>query len=221
MPHPHLSLGPGLSSPRLVRRLPPLLLISLCALWAAFGAPGTALPVAHAAAPNQWGTVTRIEVGLQTRLPTAARWTSSYVGAALFDEELVQTGDRERAVLLFRDGLVANINSNTEVRVKDPRHVHLTAGEIFEQVVTGKGKREVDTGAAVASVEGTKFDVQVHGNVTILTVVQHTVRFSNKYGSVVVQQDQQSTATTTSAPTPPVTVDARKVVAWAGSSGWT
>src|SRR5262249_6398491 len=150
----------------------------------------------------------------------SASWVNARVQDHLKAGDYASTDAKSQATLLFRDGMRLDMNYNTDVIIKDAKDVHLSAGELYERVPPGKGPRNVNTGTAVASVEGTKFDVKVVGTKTVVTVVEHKVRFYNKYGSVVVQANQQSTADANHAPTAPKNVDASKVVSWSGSSGY-
>ncbi len=165
-------------------------------------------------------TVSRVVGNPQIKRVGGANWVQAVVQAHLNTGDYASTDAKSQATLLFKDGMRLDMNHNTDVIVKDSKDLHLSAGEVYEQVPTGKGKTNVNTGTAVASVEGTKFDVQVIGNKTILTVIEHKVRLSNKYGSVLVKANQQSIVAGDHAPTPPTTVDASKVVRWASGTAY-
>ncbi len=191
-------------------------------------APGFAPRLEAAAAPPYQATVARIENSLDVKSAGSSKWRAAHLRAHLNGGDYANTDAKSSATLLFRDGMRLDMNHNTDVIVRNPKDVHISAGELYERVPAGKGKRNVNTGNAVASVEGTKFDVKVEIVTvggrrvlkTTLTVVEHKVRFHNRYGTVLVRDNQQSVVLGDRAPTPPVTVDARAVVRWARTVGY-
>ena len=83
----------------------------------------------------------------------SSRWVNARVQDHLRAGDYASTDARSQATLLFRDGMRLDMNHNTDVIVKDAKDVHLSTGELYERVPSGLGKRNVNTGNAVASVE--------------------------------------------------------------------
>jgi len=70
------------------------------------------------------------------------------VGSDLFENYHAVTSRTQLASLGLRDGSIMDLNSNSDVLIKDPLHATLNSGEVFLQVVHGAGSHQVQAGSA-------------------------------------------------------------------------
>lgn len=86
-------------------------------------------------------------------------------GYRLFEGDLVRTGPRDRAVILFANGVWVRMNTNTVLRVKERQaqgvRIRLDLGEIWSKVRKKGTSFEIETPVAVATVRGTEFYLRV------------------------------------------------------------
>ncbi len=97
--------------------------------------------------------------------------------------------------------------------------IDLQSGELYAEVVPnlqGGTKFAIKTPNALATITGTKFNIQVHDQKTELTLLQGSVRFASPDDrhAVDVTTSYASTVTGINAPTLPHPVDAMTAVAW-------
>src|SRR5439155_4587195 len=110
----------------------------------------------------------------------------------LYSQYGLQTGKGQKASVKFHDGSVLHINQRSDIQL---RSAHLTRdkrGEVVQVVEPGT-HHSVQTAAAVATAQGTIFDVRVLGMKTIVLVKEGAVLVHNKKGSVLVKTGQEST----------------------------
>lgn len=138
------------------------------------------------------------------------------VGSDLLANYHALTGQKQLASLQARDGTLVDLNSNTDVLIKDPLHTTINGGELFLAVVHGTSSHQVQAGTALAATRGTRFDVQynAHSKKFVVTVIEGRVQVTNAKKSTFVSAGQQTTVVGNKAPSAPKNVDVRKVVAW-------
>jgi tetratricopeptide (TPR) repeat protein len=156
----------------------------------------------------------------QLRRSGAAAFVPAYRRMGLGVGDLLRTGPRAHAELLFRDGSALSLNQNSALVIPPiaggghPSSFNLTAGELWARVVHGRHLQFV-TPTAVAGVRGTELNLRVDADGTsTLTVADGEVSFHNPRGSVVVRASQQSIARPGQAPTLPVTVNVPVILEW-------
>jgi tetratricopeptide (TPR) repeat protein len=140
----------------------------------------------------------------------------------------IETGDADKAALLFKDGTTLRLNFNTIVQIPEPKtgngeaklslirppEISLLRGQIWTKVqkLTNAPRYAIRTEAATAVARGTEFGVKIQSPkpgktptpTAILTVKEGAVDFSNSLGAVQATAMTESTATTDSAPSQPV-----------------
>ena len=140
---------------------------------------------------------------------------------ALYVGDIVFTGPRGRASLLFPDGAQVRLNANASIEITPPRRLRngkvslfrALAGQVWARLRPGNA---IETRTAILGVRGTEIVLEVGDDgTTTLTVTEGSVDFSNEFGDVIVEQSQQSVARPGAAPTQPVTVaNAGFIVEW-------
>jgi len=109
----------------------------------------------------------------------------------------VRTGSEERRRLALPDGSILYVNTGTSALVESPRHVHVSKGEVFVEVVPqfdGKQRTpfEITTPQRTVTALGTKFSVAAHPEQTDVLVTQGKVKVSGQ--PAVLKAGQQLTA---------------------------
>lgn len=178
------------------------------------------LPHAALAQSTLAATLLAVQGLTQLRRSGAAAFIPAHRQMGLAVGDLLRTGPRSKAELLFRDGSAFSLNQNTALVIPPvattahPISMGVTAGEVWARIVRGRHLQFV-TPTAVAGVRGTELDLKVDPDGTsTLTVADGEVSFSNPRGSVVVRASQQSIARPGQAPTLPVTVNVPLVIEW-------
>lgn len=180
-----------------------LLLAALC------GTESRALPVARLR-----------EVKPVVEIKAARVWRVARERGALTFGDTLRTGTRGATRVLFNNGTEISLRAQTQIQIVAPPtlnkplivRVFGAVGEIF---VRAKGPTEIRTAAGTAATRGTEFLVSVQNeNFTRVAVSEGRVAFSNARGTVEIAPNQQSSATTTTAPTSPVAVDVSGLIQW-------
>ncbi len=168
-----------------------------------------AVPVAGITAVQQSGLVLRAG---------SAHEIAATPFETLFTGDRVRTGKGQRTSILLRDGSQFLLNENTDLGIAYPV-LRLYHGEVFARVPhTGSFHVVVRTDAAVAAVEGTRFDISSglagQSADTVVTVVEGKVRLSNTLGNVLVEAGQEASANPNTAPSRPQSVPVGGIVKW-------
>ena len=124
--------------------------------------------------------------------------------------------------VLMNDGSTFKINENSRLSITGTPNpgvdgLDLEDGELLAELGDISGEMKTTTPSGVVAVRGTEFNIRASASETTLTLVQGQANFSNQHGSVDLGPNQQSKATPTSAPTPPVVVDPRFFIEWAAN----
>ena len=179
----------------------------------------SALPAASAVQPVATVLTT---IGSNTvRKHGVTASTLLVIRGALSPGDVVSTGVKGKATILFSDGSQVRLNQNSRIELTPPVSAgkgkrslfRVVWGEVWVRLRPGNA---VQTRSAIAGARGTEFQLAVDQDETaILTVTEGSVDFFNEYGAVLVQESQQSVARLGSAPTTPVTVgNAGFIVEW-------
>ena len=142
----------------------------------------------------------------------------------------IETGDADKAELVFKDGTTLRLNFNTIIEFPTfnlqpstlnlplvrPPEINLLRGQIWTKVqkLTNAPRYAIRTEAATAVARGTEFGVkllrlsatnsQLPISTAVLTVKEGAVDFSNSLGSAQATAMTESIATPDSAPSQPV-----------------
>lgn len=163
--------------------------------------------------------------GFQVRMAGSDAWLAGSAGMSLYQGDVVGTDGGANLTLLFCGGAKLQLNQKTYVRLlsgsSSPPGLSLESGELCIWEDEGRGTVEVNTPAALATLDGTEFDINViSGGVSILTVTSGRARLENGAGSVGVGRSEQSAATPGGAPAKPARVDSRAVRSWVRGYGF-
>ena len=134
-----------------------------------------------------------------------------------YKAQMIRTGDWLKTdknvfvAIVFLDGSMVKIQSNTEIEIKSSR---ITAKELKTQMFISEGQAwskiskqnngefRIKTPTAVASVKGTEFDVDFDdmSESTSLVVLEGEVEFGNELGTVIAGAMQGASVTQDEAP---------------------
>ncbi len=148
--------------------------------------------------------------------------TTIYLG------DRIETGDADKAELVFHDGTTLRLDFNTTLEIPNPKsqipnpispllrpsEIDLLRGQVWTKVQksTNAAQYAIRTAAATAVARGTEFGVKIQraastnssAPTTVLTVKEGAVDFSNALGSVQATAMTESIATPDSAPSQPI-----------------
>ena len=149
-------------------------------------------------------------------------------GSRVFLGDRIETGDADKAELVFKDGTTLRLGYNTVIEIPKltvakgdakatllrPPEIRLLRGQVWTKVqkLTNAPHYAIRTEAATAVARGTEFGVKIQrpastnasAPITILTVKEGAVDFSNSLGSVQATAMTESTASADGAPSQPV-----------------
>ena len=196
-------------------------IIACLSLWAVLG---VFLAIAQTEG-DPVALVITINGELQFRESNTEDWKNAKVGEKLFEGYELRTGSVDKARIVYAASAArVLINSNTEMAISSEKvdgqakgRINVFVGEVRSRVARGR-RFDVETPSSVASVRGTDFNVGVEedGSSNLL-VLDGLVSFRNQFGEVLAEQYTKTTATTTTAPSDPVTVtpeEAEDAVKW-------
>jgi hypothetical protein len=158
------------------------------------------------------GQVRFIRRGLTVQ-PPHQRAKKGKVKMPLYNAYFLQTKASQVASLGFADGTLLHMNQRTDIILRNPHLTYVKRGEVDQATIPGTDHR-VQTAAALAAAIGSEFDVRVTGKNSVVTVIEGSVRVTNKQGSVIVKTGQRTTVAPNQAPTPPKSVDSSTTVSW-------
>jgi hypothetical protein len=144
------------------------------------------------AAGSPIGTVTRMEQSLQVRLTESLRWLPCKLGHLLNRGDMVRTSAKGRAEISYRDGTIARMGPLAVLHLDQLRQRpgrlgwgRFLAGSVWLKIAKGS-RAEIVTPAAVASVVGTEFVLDVsEAQATKIVVLEGGVDFTGSMGDTV------------------------------------
>lgn len=173
------------------------------------------------AAPDSVITVGALSGQMTVRRRGTNRVVPLRSGQSLYIGDVVTTGTESRASIIFPDGAQVRLNARTSVEVTPPLRqrsgkfslFRVIAGQVWARL---RPNNAIETRTAVLGVRGTEILLDVaEDQSTTLTVTDGVVDFYNQFGTVTVEQNQQSVARLGFAPTAPVTIqNAGFIVEW-------
>jgi tetratricopeptide (TPR) repeat protein len=172
-------------------------------------------------------TLLALQGQAQVRRSGTAAFLPGFRKMPLGPGDLLRTGPRSTAHLLFIDGSALTLNQNSALVIPAlaaraaqagtlPQRLQLQRGELWARLVKGRRLR-FDTPTAVAGIRGTELNLLVDADgTTTLTVAEGEVSFTNErgQGEVRVRASQQSVVRPGALPTPPVTVNVPFLIEW-------
>lgn len=138
------------------------------------------------------GTVTRLEQGLQLRLGESLRWLPCTLGHLLRQGEWLRTGIKGRAEVSYLDGTIARLGPKAVLHLEQLRQQtgrlgwgRFLSGSVWLKIAKGS-RAEIVTPAAVASVVGTEFVLDVsEAQATKIVVLEGAVDFTGSLGDTM------------------------------------
>lgn len=169
-----------------------------------FAAAQVSVPVVQPRFPAQIAAV-RSQVGVE---PVGmGAYSNGRLQDSLYFQWRARTTATQRGSLRFADGSMLDMDTNTQVLVRNPARTYLETGQIFLQIVAGGQGHDVETpGGAVAASEGTQYLVRAAGGKTTLTVYSGRLSVRSSAGAVSLGIDQRSTLSAGAPPSAPVAV---------------
>jgi FecR protein len=140
----------------------------------------------------------------------------------VYTRYFLRTKSREKARLQFVDGTALNINQNTDAVLQDPNHTTVNQGEV-DQVDKNGSTHRIQGGGAVATANGTNFDVRVVKGRIFFVVDRGRVTVTSAGASVKLARNQESIVIPRQRPGRPLHVNADAVIAWVrglDTNGW-
>ena len=134
-----------------------------------------------------------------------------------YKAQMIRTGDWLKTdknvfvAIVFLDGSIIKIQSNTEIEIKSSRitakelktQMYISEGQAWSKISKqNNGEFRIKTPTAVASVKGTEFDVDFDdmSESTSLVVLEGEVEFGNELGTVIAGAMQGASVTQGEAP---------------------
>ncbi|MFC1551264.1 FecR domain-containing protein [Candidatus Latescibacterota bacterium] len=160
-----------------------------------------------------------INGNLEYRAEAGNDWSAAKKLDLLFVGNQLRTGTGDKAVIVYNStGTRVLINENTSIEIQadveqaggQPKveRTRLILGEIYNQA---RGNYEVETPSSVASVRGTEFNVASTAAGDSYIGVEGIIEVMNAFGSIVLNQLQQTTVVQNQAPAEPTPITQREV----------
>lgn len=132
-------------------------------------------------AGDRQAAITRIQNRVEAKV--GATWLPARLHMSLYAGNKIRTGANSKAQLMYTDGTVTRLGSQTILTVQG-RQINLNRGKIFVRAKKGGGGLKVRTPSAVAAVTGTEFTVEVASdNSTVVTVIEGSVNVMGEIGT--------------------------------------
>jgi len=187
---------------------------------------GLLLPAASAsgAASSRSGQLAMVKIiirGLGEQ-PPAQSLREARILDPLYTRYLLRTQAKQKARLQFVDGTTLNINQRTDAVLQDPNHTIVNQGEVDQVDKHGTAHR-IQANGAVATANGTNFDVKVVNGRIFFVVDRGHITVSSSGGRVTLARNQESIVVGRGRPGPIRHVNADAIIAWTrglNSDGW-
>ena len=167
---------------------------------------------------NNVAVVYMINGNLEYRAVAGDDWTAAKKLDLLFVGNQLRTGTGDKAVIVYNStGTRVLVNENTSIEIQadvdqaggQPKveRTRLILGEIYNRA---RGNYEVETPSSVASVRGTEFNVASMEGVDSYIGVEGVIEVMNAFGSIVLNQLQETTVVQNQAPEEPKPITKRE-----------
>jgi len=155
--------------------------------------------------------ISSMKGNVKIRSANQRKFDTAYKGQMIRTGDWLKTDKNVFVAIVFLDGSIIKIQSNTEIEIKSSR---ITAKELKTQMYISEGQAwskiskqingefRIKTPTAVASVKGTEFDVDFDdmSESTSLVVLEGEVEFGNELGTVIAGAMQGASVTQGEAP---------------------
>lgn len=130
--------------------------------------------------------------------------------------ESIQTDEKTRIRVTLPDIGIVNIAENTTVVFKSENILEVVKGKIFGFIKKLRQRFTARTRLACIAIRGTEFSLEVDDDITVLTVFDGEVEFSDKdeKKTVIVKKNQQLVVKPTELPSEPVQINPDMVPKW-------
>ncbi|MDQ3815734.1 MAG: FecR domain-containing protein, partial [Armatimonadota bacterium] len=172
------------------------------------------LPELAVAAPTPVATVQTASGKLWVRRKGKKVTEDLRVRKALYAGDIVGTGSKSKATILFSNGALLRLNAESAIQITAPVAAgrgkeslfRALQGEVWSRLRPGNA---VQTPSSVLGVLGTEIHLVVDeaSGTATLTVIEGTVEFWNDFGLVEVGPSQRSVSRPGVAPSKPLTVE--------------
>lgn len=170
--------------------------------------------------------VAQREIGLityqQGKVLRSREYSTSRIPAALqslvYSDERFETTEDAALIIGLSGPSYVKMHENTRLKVGNERTLNLESGRIWLKVSNDeRAYFRVQTPTGDITVFGTVFDVQVTDYGTIVTVAEGTVQVENERTFIELNGGQQVEVTPGRKPLEKVAVNAKDLLAWAGT----
>lgn len=137
--------------------------------------------VAHDTVENRSPAVGRLDLAtgaVEFLPPGQTDWQPMATGGGFPAGTRIRTGSGVRCEFVMTDGSEVRVNENTELLIKAPRQIDLTAGQVSSSVVKQPAPFQVAVADATVTAVGTRFDVSRQPRRIILAVLQGSTRLA-------------------------------------------
>lgn len=138
----------------------------------------------------------------------ARSWTAALRGQRINSGEIVRTGDKAFAALIFTDDRsLLKVRANSSVQIQGKREknsiaktIGLNLGELWAKVTKQNSSMRIDTPSGVATVKGTELSALFENDNFIVYCYEGIVELFNQFGRMLLRAKQMARMTRNSPP---------------------
>lgn len=136
-------------------------------------------------------------------------WAAAKRGNRLNSGEVVRTGDKSLAAIVFTDDKsLLKVRSNSRITVTGQREednsivkrIQLSFGQIWAKVTKQRSSMRVESPSGVATVKGTEFNCLVADGNFIIYCREGLIELANQFGTLLLGADEMARLTQNSGP---------------------
>ena len=155
--------------------------------------------------------ISSMKGNVKIRSANQRKFDTAYKGQMIRTGDWLKTDKNVFVAIVFLDGSIVKIQSNTEIEIKSSRitakelktQMYISEGQAWSKISKqNNGEFRIKTPTAVASVKGTEFDIDFDdmSESTSLVVLEGEVEFGNELGTVIAGAMQGASVTQDEAP---------------------
>lgn len=155
--------------------------------------------------------ISSMKGNVKIRSANQRKFDTAYKGQMIRTGDWLKTDKNVFVAIVFLDGSIVKIQSNTEIEIKSSRitakelktQMYISEGQAWSKISKqNNGEFRIKTPTAVASVKGTEFDIDFDdmSESTNLVVLEGEVEFGNELGTVIAGAMQGASVTQDEAP---------------------
>ncbi len=149
-------------------------------------------------------TVGNVELGAEAR----SQWLPAKRGARLNSGQIVRTGERSLAALVFTDDkTLLKVRANSNVKIKGERknntivkRIQLAFGQIWAKVTRQNVSMRIESPSGVATVKGTIFNCLVADDNFYVFCEEGLMELVNQFGTMLLGANEMAKMTKSSGP---------------------